>query len=78
MVSTTMFFSPVVPVMKSNDLVSWEICNYVCDTYADDYKEMINFVDEKSFSITKRKSALTIVRADFAINCSSYAIDKSS
>ena len=34
MVSTTMFFSPGAPIMKSNDLVSWEICNYVFDTYA--------------------------------------------
>ena len=34
MVSTTMYFSPGAPIMKSNDLVSWEICNYVYDTYA--------------------------------------------
>ena len=27
MVSTTMFFSPGAPIMKSNDLISWEICN---------------------------------------------------
>lgn len=35
MVSTTMYFSPGAPIMKSKDLVSWEICNYVFDTYAD-------------------------------------------
>ena len=35
MVSTTMFFSPGAPIMKSKDLVSWEICNYVYDTLAD-------------------------------------------
>lgn len=34
MVSTTMFFSPGAPIMKSKDLVSWEICNYVYDTLA--------------------------------------------
>ncbi|HOR22510.1 MAG TPA: family 43 glycosylhydrolase, partial [Ruminococcus sp.] len=34
MVSTTMFFSPGAPIMKSNDLVNWEICNYVYDTMA--------------------------------------------
>ncbi len=33
MVSTTMYFSPGAPIMKSKDLVSWEICNYVYDTY---------------------------------------------
>ncbi|HRR78285.1 MAG TPA: family 43 glycosylhydrolase [Ruminococcus sp.] len=35
MVSTTMFFSPGAPIMKSKDLASWEICNYVYDTLAD-------------------------------------------
>ena len=35
MVSTTMYFSPGAPIMKSKDLVSWEICNYVYDTLAD-------------------------------------------
>ncbi|MBR6385602.1 MAG: family 43 glycosylhydrolase [Ruminococcus sp.] len=35
MVSTTMFFSPGAPIMKSNDLVSWEICGYVYDRLAD-------------------------------------------
>jgi len=34
MISTTMFFSPGAPIMKSKDLVSWEICNYVYDTLA--------------------------------------------
>ncbi len=35
MISTTMYFSPGAPIMKSKDLVSWEICNYVYDTYAE-------------------------------------------
>ncbi|MBQ8960706.1 MAG: family 43 glycosylhydrolase [Ruminococcus sp.] len=35
MVSTTMFFSPGAPIMKSKDLVSWEMCNYIYDTLAD-------------------------------------------
>ncbi|MCQ2491089.1 MAG: family 43 glycosylhydrolase [Ruminococcus sp.] len=34
MVSTSMYFSPVAPIMKSKDLANWEICNYVCTTYA--------------------------------------------
>ena len=33
MVSTTMFFSPVAPIMKSKDLANWEICNYVFDCH---------------------------------------------
>jgi beta-xylosidase len=32
MSSTTMHMSPGVPVMKSNDLVNWQIVNYVYDT----------------------------------------------
>jgi xylan 1,4-beta-xylosidase len=32
MVSTTMYFNPGVPVMKSTDLVNWEIVNYVYET----------------------------------------------
>jgi len=35
MVSTTMYFTPGAPIMKSKDLVSWEICSYVYDTMAD-------------------------------------------
>ena len=35
MVSTTMYFSPGAPIMKSNDLVSWEICGYVYDRLAE-------------------------------------------
>lgn len=35
MVHTTMYFTPGVPIMKSKDLFSWEICGYVYDTYAD-------------------------------------------
>lgn len=35
MVSTTMFYTPGAPIMKSKDLVSWEICSYVYDIMAD-------------------------------------------
>lgn len=32
MVSTTMYFTPGVPIMKSNDLAHWEMVGYVYDT----------------------------------------------
>lgn len=32
MSSTTMYYAPGVPIMKSKDLVNWEICNYVYET----------------------------------------------
>ncbi|MDR0574728.1 MAG: glycoside hydrolase 43 family protein [Tannerella sp.] len=35
MSSTTMHMSPGVPVMKSKDLVNWEMAAYACDTLAD-------------------------------------------
>lgn len=35
MSSTTMHMSPGVPIMKSKDLVNWQIVNYVYDTLAD-------------------------------------------
>ncbi len=35
MASTTMHMSPGVPIMKSTDLVNWEICNYVYDRLAE-------------------------------------------
>ncbi len=34
MSSTTMHMSPGVPIMKSKDLVSWKLVNYVYDTLA--------------------------------------------
>jgi len=34
MVSTTMYFTPGAPIMKSKDLVSWEIVTYTCDILA--------------------------------------------
>ena len=36
MVSTTMYFCPGAPVMRSEDLVHWRICGYIYDTLADD------------------------------------------
>ena len=38
MVSTTMHLSPGCPVMKSTDMVNWEIVNYVYDTLGDEDK----------------------------------------
>src|SRR5699024_8926246 len=32
MTSTTMYFNPGVPIMKSYDLVHWELIGYVYDT----------------------------------------------
>lgn len=36
MVSTTMYYCPMVPIMQSRDLVHWRIISYVTDCIADD------------------------------------------
>ena len=36
MVSTTMYFCPGAPIMKSKDLVHWQIVSYIYDCLADD------------------------------------------
>ncbi len=35
MVSTTMFYMPAVPILKSNDLQHWQIVSYVCSQIED-------------------------------------------
>ncbi|MHA6529354.1 beta-xylosidase family glycoside hydrolase [Paenibacillus sp. BAC0078] len=42
MSSTTMHMNPGVPIMKSYDLVNWEIVNYVYDTYASNDAQNLN------------------------------------
>ncbi|CAM3221409.1 family 43 glycosylhydrolase [Paenibacillus lupini] len=41
MTSTTMHMNPGVPIMKSNDLVHWEIVNYVYDILADEDEQTL-------------------------------------
>ena len=36
LVTTTMYYCPMVPIMHSRDLVHWEIISYVCDDLGDD------------------------------------------
>ena len=35
MVSTTMFYMPAAPVLKSGDLQHWQIVSYICPNIAD-------------------------------------------
>src|SRR5688572_15327682 len=46
MSSTTMHMSPGVPVMKSKDLVNWELVSYAYDTLAN--MDELNLVNGKS------------------------------
>src|SRR4051812_31662207 len=46
MSSTTMHMSPGVPIMKSKDLVNWELVSYAYDTLAN--MDELNLVNGKS------------------------------
>ncbi len=51
MVSTTMFYHPMVPIMHSRDLVHWEIVSYVCDDICEgnpDAEEIYSFKGSRS------------------------------
>src|SRR5690606_24672142 len=45
MSSTTMHMSPGVPIMKSKDLINWELVSYAYDTLANN--DQINMVNGK-------------------------------
>lgn len=42
MSSTTMFYNPGIPIMKSYDLLHWEIVNYVYDFLADNEEQTLS------------------------------------
>ncbi|MGN0621322.1 MAG: family 43 glycosylhydrolase [Porcipelethomonas sp.] len=76
MVSTTMFFSPGAPIMKSKDLVSWEICNYVYDTYADGDKQTLKN-GENDYSHGQWAASLRYHDGNFYVFFGSYGTGKS-
>lgn len=76
MVSTTMYFNPGAPIMKSKDLVSWEICNYVYDTYHDSNKQ--NLVGgEHDYSHGSWAASLRYNKGTFYVFFGSYGSGKS-
>ena len=76
MVSTTMYFSPGAPIMKSKDLVSWEICNYVYDTYADGDKQTLKN-GENDYSHGQWAASLRYHDGNFYVFFGSYGTGKS-
>lgn len=76
MVSTTMFFSPGAPIMKSKDLVSWEICSYVYDTLADgDVQNLTN--GKHDYSHGQWAASLRYHDGNFYVFFGSYGTGKS-
>ncbi len=76
MVSTTMYFSPGVPVMKSKDLVSWEICSYVYDTMADGAKQTLSN-GQHDYSHGSWAASLRYHKGTFYVFFGSYGTNKS-
>ena len=76
MVSTTMFFTPGVPVMKSKDLVSWEICSYVYDTMADGAKQTLSN-GQHDYAHGSWAASLRYNKGTFYVFFGSYGTNKS-
>ncbi|MBQ9895292.1 MAG: family 43 glycosylhydrolase [Ruminococcus sp.] len=76
MISTTMYFSPGAPIMKSKDLVSWEICNYVYDTLANgDVQNLTN--GKHDYSHGQWAASLRYHNGHFYVFFGSYGTGKS-
>lgn len=76
MISTTMYFSPGAPIMKSKDLVSWEICSYVYDTLADgDVQNLTN--GKNDYSHGQWAASLRYHNGTFYVFFGSYGTGKS-
>lgn len=76
MISTTMFFSPGAPIMKSKDLASWEICNYVYDTLADgDVQNLTN--GKNDYAHGQWAASLRYHKGTFYVFFGSYGTGKS-
>ena len=79
MVSTTMFFDPGVPVMKSKDLMSWEICNYVYDTLGAGDRENLTQVNQGNHMYAKGSwaASLRYNKGTYYVFFGSYSTNKS-
>lgn len=76
MVSTTMFFTPGVPIMKSKDLFSWEICGYVYDKYEDgDVQNLTN--GKHDYAHGQWATSLRYYKGNYYVFFGSYGSNKS-
>ena len=76
MVSTTMFYTPGAPIMKSKDLASWEICNYVYDVLGDSPKHTLQN-NEHDYSHGQWAASLRYKDGFFYVFFGSYGTGKS-
>ena len=76
MISTTMFYNPGAPIMKSKDLASWEICNYVYDILGDSPKHKLQN-NEHDYSHGQWAASLRFKAGIFYVFFASYGTGKS-
>ena len=76
MISTTMFYTPGAPIMKSKDLASWEICNYVYDILGDSAKHKLQN-NEHDYSHGQWAASLRYKDGFFYVFFGSYGTGKS-
>lgn len=75
MSSTTMHLNPGVPIMKSMDLVNWEIINYVYDTLEDNDKQLL-LNGENEYSKGSWASSLRYHNGTFYLAVASFSAGK--
>lgn len=75
MTSTTMHMNPGVPIMKSTDLVNWEIVNYVYDILAEDDKQTLSN-GENEYSRGSWASSLRYHNGRYYVAFASYSTGK--
>ena len=76
MISTTMFYCPGAPIMKSKDLASWEIVNYVYDVLGDSAKHKLQN-NEHDYSHGQWAASLRYKDGTFYAFFASYGTGKS-
>ena len=76
MISTTMFYNPGAPIMKSKDLASWEICNYVYDILGNSPKHNLQN-NEHDYSHGQWAASLRYKQGTFYVFFASYGTGKS-
>lgn len=75
MTSTTMHMNPGVPIMKSYDLVHWEIVNYVYDILADNDEQTFRN-EKKDYSKGSWASSLRYHDGKYYVAFASYSTGK--
>jgi len=76
MTSTTMYFTPGCPIMRSRDLVNWEIVNYVYETL-DDSDHMTLSNGKNDYGRGTWASSLRMVRIFVPRPCPNPATSRS-